>query len=66
MAAEATDAVTGIGARVAPATLGSRIVHVHAFNLGRTAQEFDPRGRAAPELRQLYRWAFDDVSHRRR
>ena len=66
LAAEATDAVTGIGARVAPATLGLRIAHVHAFTVGRTAQEFDPRGKAASELRQLYRWAIDDVSHRRR
>ena len=66
LATEAIDAVTGIGAVVGPVALGSRIAHVHAFTLGRTAQEFDPRGKAASEVRQLYRWAIDDVSHRRK
>ena len=57
LAAEAAEAVHGTGARVAPLTLGARIAHVHAFTLGRSAQEYEPAGKAAEELRALYRWA---------
>ena len=64
LAAEAVDAVRGTGARVAPVTLGARIAHVHAFTLGRAAQEFEPRGKAAVEVEQLYRWAVTEL-HRR-
>ena len=60
LADEARGAVRGAGARVAPATLGARIAHVHAFTLGRTAQEFEPRGKAAAEIEQLYRWTVDE------
>ena len=64
LAAEAVDAVRGTGALVAPVTLGARIAHVHAFTVGRTAQEFEPRGKAAAEVEQLYRWAVTEL-HRR-
>ena len=64
LATEAVDAVRGIGARVAPVVIGARIAHVHAFTLGRTSQEFEPRGKAAAEVEQLYRWALTEL-HRR-
>lgn len=64
LAAEARDAVRGIGVHVAPVALGVRVAHVHAFTLGRTAQEFEPRGKAALEVEQLYRWAVTEL-HRR-
>ena len=64
LAAEAAEAVQGIGAGVAPIALGARIAHVHAFTLGRTAQEFEPAGKAAAEVQQLYRWAVTEA-HRR-
>lgn len=65
LAEEAAEAVQGIGARIVPVTLGSRIAHVHAFTLGRTAQEFEPRGKAAAEVQQLYRWTAGEL-HRGR
>ena len=61
LAAEAAAAVRGIGARLAPVTIGSRIAHVHAFTLGRTAQEFEPRGTAAAEVQELYRWTAGEL-----
>ena len=61
LAIEAADAIRGIGARVVPVTLGARIDHVHAFTLGRSAQEYAPRGKAAAEVRTLYRWAFTQL-----
>ena len=63
LAAEAAAAVEGIGARVAPVTLGARVAHVHAFTLGRSAQEYAPGGKAAAEIEALYRWA-DTQLHR--
>ena len=64
LALEAADAVRGTGARVAPVTLGARIAHVHAFTLGRTALEFEPRGKAAAELRVLYHWLAHELDIR--
>ena len=64
LAAEAAAAVAGSGARVAPVTLGARVAHVHAFTLGRTAQEFEPHSKAAGEVQDLYRWAIADVQTR--
>ena len=61
LAAEAAEAVRGIGARVVPVTLGARIAHVHAFTLGRSAQEYAPDGKAAAEVQTLYRWAFTQL-----
>lgn len=64
LALEAAEAVRETGARVAPVTLGARIAHVHPFTLGRTAQEFEPRGKAAAEVRALYHWTAHEL-HRR-
>ncbi len=64
LALEAAEAVTETGAQVAPVTLGARIAHVHAFTLGRTAQEFEPRAKAAAEVRALYHWMAHEL-HRR-
>ena len=65
LAAEAAEAVQGTGACVSPVTLGTRIAHVHAFTLGRTAQEYEPRSKAAQEAQELYRWAIADIQTRR-
>lgn len=54
---EAQDAVAYIqdkGFAVCPVTLHLRAAHRHASNLGQTAQEYEPRGKAAEEARQLY------------
>ena len=61
LAAEATEALKGSGARVAPVVLGARVAHVHAFTLGRSAQEYAPRGKAAAEIMALYRWAVTQL-----
>ena len=56
LAGEAMRAVRGLGGAVVPAMAGQRVVHVHAFTAGRTAQELEPWGRAAAEVEALYRW----------
>lgn len=61
LGAEAEEAIRGIGARVAPVTLGARVAHVHAFTLGRSAQEYAPRSKAADEVAALYRWVVTQL-----
>lgn len=54
---EAQDAVAYIeekGFPVCPVRLHLRAAHRHASNLGQTAQEYEPKGKAAEEARQLY------------
>lgn len=43
---------------VAPVTLYLRAAHRHAGNLGQTAQEFEPKGKAAEESLQLYMYTM--------
>lgn len=38
----------------APCEIGHRIGFVHAYNAGLTVQEFEPRGKATDEIKQLY------------
>lgn len=46
------------GFEVAPVTLHLRAAHRHAGNLGQTAQEYEPKGRAAEESQQLYMYTM--------
>lgn len=38
--------------------------HIQPFTLGRTAQEFEPRGKAAGEVRALYHWTAHELHSR--
>lgn len=54
---EAQDAaayIKGLGFDVCPVTLYLRAAHRHAGNVGQTAQEYDPKSKAADESLQLY------------
>jgi chromosome partitioning protein len=44
------------GASVAPRQLTHRAAYGHGVIDGRTAQEYDPEGKAAAEIRELYKW----------
>ena len=52
---EAREALAGLGADVAPVTVGDRVAHRRAFTAGRTALELEPRSLAAEETVALYR-----------
>jgi chromosome partitioning protein len=43
-------------ARVVPVRLIHRAAYSHAVNDGRSVEEFEPNGKAAEEIRALYRW----------
>jgi chromosome partitioning protein len=53
---EAADGLEGQGAQVAPIMLAQRAAFAHGVIDGRTAQEFEPSGKAAEELDRLYLW----------
>ena len=53
---EATVALQHGGVQVAPLALHHLVAFSHAVNEGQTAQEYDPRGRAAAEVDTLFAW----------
>jgi chromosome partitioning protein len=53
---EASIALQQGGVQVAPLMLHHLVAFAHAVNDGRTAQEYDPRGRAAAEAKALFVW----------
>ena len=53
---EAAEGLTGQGAQVAPVMLSQRAAFTHGVIDGRTAQEFEPGGKAAEEVASLYAW----------
>ena len=56
MGKEAADGLSQRGVRVAPCSLTQRAAFAHGVIDGRTAQEFEPNGKAAQEIDQIYRW----------
>ena len=51
---QAADIIQGLQLPVCPASLGQRVAFDHASTVGQTAQEYDPYGRAATEIKQVY------------
>jgi chromosome partitioning protein len=53
---EAAGGLASRGAAVAPIMLSQRAAFTHGVIDGRTAQEFEPDGKAAEEIESLYTW----------
>lgn len=53
---EAAEGLAEQGAQVAPHQLGHRAAFAYGVIDGRTAQEIEPRGKAAQEVEDLYTW----------
>lgn len=49
-------AISSYGLTAAPIVLHDRGAYVNAIPAGQTAQEFEPKGPAAQEIRELYAW----------
>jgi len=58
---EAVAAVAGYGVDVAPMQIGQRTAFMHALTIGQTAQEYEPTGKGAEEMQQLYMWTCKHV-----
>lgn len=56
LAIEAEAAIEEYGVDIAPTHLGQRAAFVHSLTNGLTAQEIDPDGKAANEIKRLFRW----------
>jgi chromosome partitioning protein len=53
---EAAEGLKGQGVQVAPIIMSQRAAFAHGVIDGRTAQEFEPGGKAAEEVERLYLW----------
>ena len=59
---EDADSAIGVyGIDVCPVRVGQRAVFIHALTEGLTALEYEPAGKGAREIRQLYKWACRQV-----
>jgi chromosome partitioning protein len=56
MGKEAAEGLAARGVQVVPHQLTQRAAFTHGVIDGRTAQEFEPRGKAAEEIAILYEW----------
>jgi chromosome partitioning protein len=60
--AEVTDALVSYGLQPAPVTVHLRAAYSHAIPGGQSAQEYDPKGKAAAEIAALYLWLVDKIA----
>ena len=51
---QAAEILEESGIPVCPAAFGNRVAFDYAFTVGQTVQEFEPRGKAANEVKQVY------------
>lgn len=54
--AEVTEALQGYGLTAAPAAVHLRAAYSHAIPGGQSAEEYEPKGKAATEAAALYAW----------
>ena len=54
--AQATEILESMGLLVCPTAFGYRAAFDHAGSLGLNAQEYDPRGKAADEIKHVYKF----------
>jgi|SRR5208337_3889603 len=59
--AETRTALAGAGVELAPMVLHQRKAYAARMHEGRTAQEIEPNGKAAGEIRELMLWLCDKV-----
>ncbi|GAB4227976.1 MAG: ParA family partition ATPase [Methyloligellaceae bacterium] len=52
---QAMQAIRAMGVAVCPALIGQRVAFEYAAQLGQSAAEYEPRGKAASEIRHLYK-----------
>ena len=53
-AIQAAEAIRGMGLELCPSSLGQRVAFEYAAQLGRSAAEYEPDGKAASEIRGVY------------
>ena len=53
---QAAEAINGRGLEVAPCRIGARVAFQHSLTNGLGGLEHEPAGKAASEIRELFRW----------
>lgn len=61
LADEARAAIDTYDITTAPCQLGQRIAFVHSLTAGLTAQEYEPKGKAAKEINTLYKYIAKQI-----
>lgn len=61
LADDACEAIASYDVTVCPVRIGQRSSYIHALTAGQTAQEYEPNGKAASEITQLYMWTCKQV-----
>ncbi len=56
MLTDAREAVAVHGLEVAPVALRHRAAYAHSLTAGQTAQEYEPKGKAAEDIAKFYHW----------
>ena len=56
LAEEATLAIASCDVPVCPVHIGQRAAYLHALTAGKSAEEYEPNGKAAEEISSLYKW----------
>lgn len=59
---EAAEAIKGYDVELSPARMGHRAAYQHCLALGQTAQEYEPEGTAADEVKAIYKWTCKQVN----
>jgi chromosome partitioning protein len=59
--ADARAAVSMHGLDVSPMSLQQRAAYAHALTAGQTAHEYEPTGKAADEVAELYAWLWAEL-----
>jgi len=62
LADEAAEAIAGYDVPLAPIRITQRAAFVHALTLGKSIQEYEPRGKGAEEIQQLYLWICSNAN----
>ena len=60
---QAAEAIISMGFEVCPAHVGQRVAFEYAAQAGQTVTEYEPEGRAASEIRQLYEFDLPTCRH---
>ena len=63
---QAREALEDAGHPVTPGQIGQRVAYQDAISQGVTVQEANPHGQSATEIRQLWRWIKEQLTHERR
>lgn len=61
LAHEASEAVSTYGIKLCPSQIGQRAAFVHSITEGQSVHEYEPSGKAAEEINNLYKWVIKQL-----